>query len=365
MSRDTNRELSAQPIIPPIFRIVCLAEVLILVCSSTPAWGQQPGPTSSSVQAPRMASARLEADSPTLRSPTSSLTAIDPEVAGGADSTPDDPPAAPSATTSPGAAGPPRSFGPPPPPLFAMDGWLIGESGLSGIDSRFSMSYLSLSHGRQFRKGFTSVNIRPQFQTLFLGGPTGDGPRLPEQVYGLTLDLQVDQPLSRKFSLQLGVTPGLYTDFRNLSGESIRVPARLFGSYFFGPKLIVLGGLVYTAQPNLPFIPAAGFIWSPSERWRFEMIAPRPRIVFKASDRLQVYTLFSFDSSTYAVESMGRDELMQYRDFRVAMGTEWTTEKKQRFFSEVGAAFSRRLDLEHQADRNVDPGVFVRAGLRF
>ena len=372
MSREMLGEISAEVVSSLSVRFGSLIGILVLIphFAATPTWGQQSNlertaVSPAAVNDPHFEPSPYASASGTPPSEENSSNAGRTQVAGGADSTPDDPPAAARAPTSPGQDSPPRSFGPPPPPRFSLDGWFIGESELSGIDSQIAMSFLSVSHGRQFRKGFTTLNVRPQFQTLFLGGPNGGGPGISEQVYGLTLDLQVDQPLSRKFGVQLGITPGLYTDFRNLSAESFRVPARLFGSYVFGPKLIVLGGLVYTAQPNLPFIPAAGFLWKPSERWRLEAIAPRPRLVYTASDRLQVYALFSFDSSTYAIESITGDELLQYRDFRVALGGEWTTKGKLRIFSEAGTAFSRRLDLERQPDRNVEPGIFVRAGLRF
>ena len=175
----------------------------------------------------------------------------------------------------------------------------------------------------------------------------------------------VEQPLSRKLTLTVGATPGLYTDWENLTSEAVRVPGRIFLSYVKSPKLILIGGVVYTAQPELPLIPAAGLIWIPSEKWRVELIAPRPRLVYRWSERLQLYGQFSFDSSTYAIHAAGRNDLLEYRDFRVSMGTEWTTKQKVRLFSEVGAAFARDLDLTYQPSNTLDPGLFLRAGIRF
>jgi hypothetical protein len=281
------------------------------------------------------------------------------EDLGGPDSAPDDPPA------PPGQGPPARTYGPPPPPRLAVDGWWIGPSRVGSDDSRLTMSFLSVSGGKRFTYGWTNLSIRPQFQVLFLGGPTAPGPDLPSQVYALTTDFQIEQPVSRQLTFTLGATPGLYTDWQNLSGEAVRVPARLFASYVVSPKLIVIGGAVYTAQPELPIIPAAGLIWKPSDTWRVDLIAPRPRVVYNWSDQLQVYGQFSFDASTYAVRSLGRDDLLEYRDFRVAMGTEWTTKRKVRLYSEVGAAFARTLDLMHQPSNNVEPGLFLRTGIRF
>ncbi|WP_169980463.1 DUF6268 family outer membrane beta-barrel protein [Tautonia rosea] len=276
---------------------------------------------------------------------------------GGPDSAPNDPPA---------PEGIPREFGPPPPPRLAFDSWWIGPSQIGGSQAELSMSFLSVGGGKRFKLGkWSLLSVRPQFQTLFLGGPPKPGPDLPEQVYALTTDFQLEQPLSRKFSITIGATPGLYTDWENLSGEAVRVPARLFGSYIYSPKLILIGGVVYTAQPEIPIIPAAGLIWKPSETWRVDLIAPRPRIVYRWSEQLQLYGQFAFDSSTYAIQSAGRNDLLEYRDFRVAMGAEWTTTQKMRLFGEVGAAFARDLDLMFQRGNTVDPGIYLRAGFRF
>ncbi len=277
---------------------------------------------------------------------------LTPELGGGADSAPNGPP----------PSGPPKGYGPPPPPLLAVESWYIGPGDVSDTNTNLSLGFLSVASGKRFTFGRTMLSLRPQFQALFLG-ETGLG--LPDQIYGLTMDVQVEQPLSRKLSIQVAATPGLYTDWQNLSSEAFRVPARVFASYRSGPKLVLLGGVVYTAQPDLPIIPAVGAIWSPNDTWRFELIAPRPRVVYRWNEAWQSYGLFSFDSSTYAIETRGRDELFQYRDFRVALGAEYTSPNKVRWFSEVGAAFGRKLDLDLSKDRNLEAGVFLRGGFRY
>ncbi|MDX2037752.1 MAG: DUF6268 family outer membrane beta-barrel protein [Isosphaeraceae bacterium] len=300
----------------------------------------------------------VAADSPEISDPTSlepgarGRPPLTPELGGGADSAPDGPP----------PSGPPKGYGPPPPSILAVESWYIGPGDVTGTNTNLSMGFLSVSSGKRFTFGRTMLSLRPQFQTLFLGE---SGLGLPDQIYGLTMDVQVEQPLSRRLSLQVAATPGLYTDWRNLSGEAFRVPARMFASYRFGPELVVIGGVVYTAQPDLPIIPAAGAIWSPNDRWRYELIAPRPRVVYRWSEAWQSYGLFSFESSTYAIETAGRNDLFQYRDFRVALGLEYTTKQKARWFAVVGSAFGRRLDLGLGEDRNLEPGLFLRGGVRF
>jgi hypothetical protein len=278
------------------------------------------------------------------------------DLGGGPDSEAPAPPAFPKG----------KGFGPPPPPRLALDGWFISPAGTADPGSDLSLGFTSIAAGRRWDLArFTMLGLRPQFQTLFLNATGRLDTLVPDQAYGLSLDIQLDQAFSRKFSIQLGATPGLYTDWQNLSGEAIRVPARFFGSYVVGPKLVLLGGAVYTAQPEFPVVPALGLIWTPSKTWRWELIAPRPRLVYTVRDNWLLYGQFLFDSSTYAIRSNGRDDLLQYRDFRVALGTEWKTRSNTRLFGELGAAFGRRLDLQHGPDHNVDPGVYLRTGLRF
>ena len=327
--------------------IVAFVVASLWLCGLSGAAGQTVEPNEGSV---RPAAIGLQpAQLLAAEGPTNALTDAAQEL-GAPDSAPDGPPA---------AQGPPKGFGPPPPPRFAVDSWWIGPSIVEGSNARIAMSFLSIGGGKRYTFGRTFLSVRPQFQMLFLGGPAYPGPDLPAQLYALTTDIQVEQPLSRKTSVTLGVTPGLYTDWENLSGDAVRVPARLFVSHVLNPKLILIGGVVYTAQPAIPIIPAAGLIWSPTETWRLELIAPRPRLVYRWSERLQIYGQLSFDSSTYAIRFRGRDDLLEYRDFRVSMGTEWTTKQKLRLFSEVGAAFARDLDTLRQTNNTVDPGIFV------
>jgi hypothetical protein len=283
-------------------------------------------------------------------------------VGAGPDAAPDDPPAPPA---GPPAAGG-RSYGPPPPPRLAAEGWFIGPSRVEGTDASLGLSFFSIGGGRRWTfDDRTAVSVRPQFQTLFLSGPGPTGPDLPAQVYGLTVDLQVERPISRRWSLLAAATPGLYTDFEDVRGESVRVPARLFGTYVFGPKLTAIGGVVYTAQPDLPIIPAAGVIWMPSKAWRVEGVMPRPRVVYRWSDTTQLYGLLALDSSTYAIGEGATRDLFQYRDWRAALGVEYGKAGSLRVFTEVGAAFARRLELEAFPDHDLEPGFFLRAGLRY
>ncbi len=243
--------------------------------------------------------------------------------------------------------------------------WWIAPSETTGGDLSISLLSAGYTLGDLYKRGQWTFSARPQLETLFLGGPGPRGPDLPEQAYGFGIDLRADWKVKPRLSVQLAVTPGLYTDLDNLSSEAFRVPARLFATYFSSPKLILMGGVVYTTQPQLPVIPAAGAIWNPSPKWSYQFIFPRPRIVYRYSDQLEFFALGVFNTNTYGIESAGMDEVFQYRDFRFGVGAEWFSTSDLRLQAEVGIAFGRELGFDLQSDRAVDPGFFFQFGARF
>ncbi|MGL5094788.1 MAG: DUF6268 family outer membrane beta-barrel protein, partial [Planctomycetia bacterium] len=262
--------------------------------------------------------------------------------------------------------GPPRGpFGGPP---RQVEFWTITPSDKENGGEDFSISYFSASAElpNLFRAGPVSFAVQPQFETLFLGGPSGVGAvDLPSNAYGLAVDLRADYKINRRMGAQFAVSPGLYTDFDNMSSDAFRVPARLIVTYFLNEQWVLFGGVVYTTQPDLPIIPVAGGIYSPNENWRLEILFPRPRLVYRWSEQLELSALVTFNNNTYAVETELGDDVLQYRDFRAGLGAEWFLPSGRRFLGEAGVAFGRSLDFEDQPDHDVDPGLFLRVSTRF
>lgn len=250
------------------------------------------------------------------------------------------------------------------PPLL-VDFWTIGQHHLAGSDSQFAQSQFSVAYDLRYPVGPFTFGIRPQFDVMFLNGPTLDGPDLPPQVYGLAAALEAEFRVNQCFSVRATLIPGLYTDFNNLTGRAFRMPAQVVGAYGISDRLVLVGGVMYTGQPSLSILPVAGVIWTPEDVWRLELTFPRARVVRRLDGGLSVYGLLGLQGETYAVRSNDGNDLLQYRDIRFGFGAEWNTPATVRFFFEAGVAFARRIEFENQPGTNVDPGLYLRIGGRY
>lgn len=250
------------------------------------------------------------------------------------------------------------------PPLL-FDFWAIGQHHLSGSPANITMSRMSIGYDFRYPVGPVTLGARPQFEVMFLSGPTPPGPNLPPQTYGLSVALEAEYRFSPQFSVRAMLTPGLYTDFNNVTGHAFRFPAQVVGAYALDPRLVLVGGVMYTAQPSWSVLPVVGVVWTPFDEWRLELTFPRLRAVRRFDDGLNVYGVLELQGETYAVRQLARNDLMQYRDVRLGLGAEWNTPIRLHLFFEAGLAFSRRLELESQPSSGIDSGLYLRVGGRF
>jgi hypothetical protein len=267
----------------------------------------------------------------------------------------------PFAAILPSPAGPPLADS----PAILGDFWAIGKNHLEHSPAQISMSELSLAYDFRYPIGPFTLGVRPQFEVMFLSGPTPPGPDLPPQVYGLSVALEAEYRINQAFSVRGVIMPGLYTDFSNTSGNMFRLPAQLVGAYALNSHWTIVGGVMYTAQPSMAVLPVAGAVWTPAEPWRFEFLFPRTRVIYHFPEGLTAYGTIGLQGETYAVRADGVNDVFQYRDVRLGIGAEWNTPIGLHIFVEAGAALFRRIDLDNQPSSNVDTGLYLRVGGRY
>jgi hypothetical protein len=228
------------------------------------------------------------------------------------------------------------------------------------------MNEINLSH--RFRLPFgdrASLRVQPFFNVLFLNGPNAGDPILPGQLYKLAADVELGFRWSESILLSVAVTPGVWSDFNGLNTDDFRLPARAILAYKWSEGLYVSAGVIYTANYYHNILPTAGIIWDVTDRWRFELVAPRGRIVYRLHQELQFYAGIEGGGDTYTIHVNSDPEKFQYRDYRFFTGTEVATWERASVFLETGFVFNRRFRAENQNDRNIDSAFFLRLGLRF
>ena len=248
---------------------------------------------------------------------------------------------------------------------FRADYTLLGRSGVKAPDGG-SVLMQEFSGRWQLRAPLgssASLRLQPFANIMFLNGPQDTALQLPGHLFKFAVDTELDYRAGENWLLSAAVTPGFWTDLKALPG--FRLPARVLAAYRVHEGLYFGGGVIYTANYYHNLLPTIGLLWDVSDRLRLELVAPRGRVVYTLHDDLQFYAAVEGGGDTYLIRSYGENVKLQYRDYRFLVGAEFAAFRRASFLLEAGYAFNRRIRIENQDDRNLDPGLFARFGARF
>lgn len=249
---------------------------------------------------------------------------------------------------------------------LTVDYIFIGRAGMDSPATNVKMSEIGVlyEHHWPYRDRFL-FTFRPVADILFLSGPGGDAPELPPQLYKIALDIQADVQITPRLGLSLGVTPGLWTDFMRVTGDDIRIPARLLGTAALWDGLFIAGGVVWTDNFYRNVLPGIGVIWDVNDRTRLELLWPRSKIGYRITEEFELYGIFERGGNTYNIRANEIDEDFQYRDLRLMLGVKSDHWSRVSLFAEAGVAFDRKMRFEVQPDFDVKRAFLFRVGARF
>lgn len=213
------------------------------------------------------------------------------------------------------------------------------------------------------------VFVTPRFGWHILAGPRAAD--LPSQLYDLSLDLSMYRPLNDAWMLNFSLTPSLFTDGDNVSGDAIRILGRAMAYYTASPSLQWVGGVVYLDREDLPVLPALGVICTPREDLRFELLLPKPRLAWRQwyspIEEQWVYVTGELGGQSWGiVRAGGADDIGTYRDLRFILGLERKQTSGTSWFVEGGYAFGREVEYESNiGGASLTDTGFLRVGGAF
>jgi hypothetical protein len=222
--------------------------------------------------------------------------------------------------------------------------------------------------------GLAPVKIVPGAAVRFWDGPTaGRGaPAVPNQLYELSADLSWRLRPAEWLFVDLKVTPGLYTDFKNVGSEAFRPRGHGLAIVALSEELQLVAGVVYTNRLRTLIVPAGGVRYAPSEDTEFRLVFPAPRIshrVFTVGQtKYFAYLAGEFGGGTWGVRREdGRDDTLGYNDLRLLAGMEAETLDGPRWRAEVGYVFSRSVEFASNQPQTYHPPdtVLFRVGLSY
>ena len=183
-------------------------------------------------------------------------------------------------------------------------------------------------------------------------------PELPDVVYDFYLDARVLYKYNDRFTFDLAVTPGYYSDLHNKSSDAFRLGARALTITTWTPTIKTVGGIVYLDRDDYPFVPGAGLIWTPTADWDIHIALPKPKVAYRfdanPGRERWAYLAGEFGGGAWAFEYEGRDDIMNYSDLRFLAGIEQRGPAGPAFRVEAGYVFARKVEFD-RAEGHFDP----------
>lgn len=211
--------------------------------------------------------------------------------------------------------------------------------------------------------------LTPAFNTRFLDGPQVVD--LPPRLYETYFDFTWVPRLSARWTAIIGVAPSIYSDFQN-STDGFRVTGKGLMRYDWRPGQVqVLLGVLYLGRDDVAILPAGGVIWTPSDRQKYELLFPRPKLshLIRREARFEdwLYLGAEFGGNSYSIERIpGTSETITLRDYRAYVGLERKLNGGAGFRLEIGYVAGRVIEFSSGLpDLEADETAMIRGGITF
>lgn len=223
---------------------------------------------------------------------------------------------------------------------------------------------------------FTSqpLRISPGFIFHFWDGPDTvvTGADLPGQTYSAYLANDFSTPWNRQLGAEFNLTVGLYTDFDEVTSDSIRITGLGLGWYRLNNTTTFKLGVEYLDRVRIKMLPAGGFFIYPTPDLKLDIYFPRPKIAQRLPN-LGNYEVWGYIGGEYGAGSWtikrmgGMGDQADVNDIRAFAGLEWMGPRQVTGFLEAGYVFNREivyLSTQNVAT-DIDDTFMLRAGLAF
>lgn len=199
--------------------------------------------------------------------------------------------------------------------------------------------------------GGPPLQITPGFGMHFWGDGVGLG--LPPRVYDLYLDLNWTAWTGEWWTVSVGLTPGLYTDFAHASGDMFQLTGWIVGNRPLGDHWQLVIGAAYVRQLQTTLIPVGGVIWTPHDDVRLELVFPKPKYAVRYRETNEgsrwLYVAGQLGGGAWSVADGTNDAaLVGYSDWRILLGMESFRVDGREWSIELGYAFSRELTIDNR-----------------
>ena len=228
--------------------------------------------------------------------------------------------------------------------------WIFGD------DDQFGMFSLVWDH---YLKAGEETGVGLGLKIHFLDGPVRT--EMPPRLFDFSIAFQSRKRLG-DFSYDVAASVMASGDFEGSNREGILFPGHAVGFWHYAPGAELVLGVDYLDRRDVALLPVGGFILMPHPDVRLEMIFPRPRAVFRVTDKHRLFVRGELGGGTWDVfrADIG-DDVATYRDLRLCVGLEGVQKDGSRQALEIGYLFDRRLEYNSGVgDYHLDDTAMIR-----
>jgi hypothetical protein len=214
--------------------------------------------------------------------------------------------------------------------------------------------------------GWAPLLLSPGFAAHFW-----DGPDLPSSLYDAYLEIGWRPRLAPWLFADVAVTPGVYSDFRELRSENVQMRGRGLAIVAFSPQVQVVAGALYVNRNKTKILPAGGVIWNPDDDTKLNFLFPQPKFAHRMATFGDAewwgYLAGEFGGGRWSIErGEGSVDSVDYSDVRVLLGVERIVLQGLTGHLEIGYVFDRKVNFTSDTP-DVKPGstLLLRAGFSF
>lgn len=185
---------------------------------------------------------------------------------------------------------------------------------------------------------------------------TGRGP-VPARLTALNLKLGYNHQFNPGLLLRTEIDPGIYSDFKDLSGGDFNAPLGVRVIVASSRELQWLFGVNVDFRGRRPVMGGPGLRWQFAPDWTLLLIVPAPRIEHALSRDLTAFAGASLRGGTFRVAKdfgrrQGRAELddqdVSYRELSVGAGLRWSLSPGLALNVAAGWMFDRRFEFDRR-----------------
>ena len=255
--------------------------------------------------------------------------------------------------------------------------WIYGSSGNSSVGNELGINDVEVATTAtwpRFLGGPQPLRISPGFAAHWWHGPdtATTGVDLPPRAYSAYLAFDHVTDPSRGFGFDNNFTVGVYSDFDNLSSDSLRLTGRLVGWRRINEYMVGKIGIEYLDRIRLKILPVVGIYANPNPDMKIDLTFPRSKISHRIPNFNNfegwAYVSGEYGGGSWAIDRVGGfEDQVDINDVRAIIGVEWIGPRRVTGFFEAGYVFERELVYRSDSlnDVPIQDSFLISSGIAF